>query len=490
MFAGIAGVAGSYAAAGYTQSFVAAPITAFLTWMMPDFVLRFAIGTLTDIGQQFGIEHLGQQANLLLALILGAGLLTCVTYGALVLGRGFKSIAASIGLTVVLVWGAVTVLTGGPVLALGAGVTSGIVVTVAALAATSRNTNEAAAGRRQVLGSIAGAFGVSVLGYVLGTHERSRKAEPRPDIEIDEQRTQKLLAEAEEKSLGVEGLESLVSGTDFYEVDISNVNPDVSADDWTLSVTGAVETERTLDYETLIGMESVTRFKTLRCVSDTLNGKKMDNALWQAIPIEDVLKMSNTQGKFVMLRAADGYFEEFPVAALETGLLAYAKDGGVLPTAHGYPVRALIPGHWGEINVKWLTEIEILDRPAKGFWEERGWHGTGPVNTVAKLHATNTLSDGRMQVGGHAYAGTRGIERVDISTDGGDSWNRATLSQPLSGNIDRDTWRQWMYNYESPSREHQVVVRAVDGTGTIQPQESGEPFPSGATGWVSKTISP
>jgi len=109
------------------------------------------------------------------------------------------------------------------------------------------------------------------------------------------------------------------------------------------------------------------------------------------------------------------------------------------------------------------------------------------VNTVAKLHVENDLEDGRKQVAGHAYAGTRGIERVEVSTDGGDSWADARLSGPLPG---EDVWRQWAYEYDPPERSHEVVVRATDGTGTLQPREEESPYPSGASGWVSKSVDP
>jgi hypothetical protein len=234
-----------------------------------------------------------------------------------------------------------------------------------------------------------------------------------------------------------------------------------------------------------------------------LNGKKMDTALWTGVPIMDLLESAGIDAGddcCVMLRAADDFFEEFPLSALENGFLAFEMNGEPLPRGHGYPVRALIPGHWGEINVKWLTEIEVLAEEAKGYWERRGWHGTGPVNTVAKLHAVNRLGDGEsggteMQVGGHAYAGTRGIQSVEVSTDGGESWDEATLSEPLPADTveqtqsAEDAWRQWEYSYESDS-PHEVVVRATDGEGDLQPSERSDSFPSGPTGWVSKQVKP
>ena len=187
-----------------------------------------------------------------------------------------------------------------------------------------------------------------------------------------------------------------------------------------------------------------------------------------------------------MLRGEDDYYVQFPVDVLVDGFLAWGMNGKELPTGHGHPVRVLIPGHWGETNVKWLTEIELLNTEADGYWEERGWQGTGEVNTIAKLweEGITHLDDGRVELAGHAYAGTRGIERVEVSTDGGSTWNEADLSDPLP---DEDVWRQYQYVFE-PSGSHDVVVRAVDGEGTVQPSEESSPSPSGSSGWVSQTV--
>jgi Sulfite oxidase and related enzymes len=185
-----------------------------------------------------------------------------------------------------------------------------------------------------------------------------------------------------------------------------------------------------------------------------------------------------------MLRAEDDYFVQFPIEALEDGFLAWGMNGQALPQSHGHPVRVLIPGHWGETNVKWLDEIELLDEEMDGYWEQRGWHGTGPVNTVAKLWSESMLDDGNVEVAGHAYAGTRGVDVVEVSIDGGDTWQEAELSEPLPG---EDVWRQWRFEFE-PQGSQEVVVRAIDGDGTVQAEEQSDSFPRGATGWVSKTV--
>ena len=337
LLAGIAGVVGSYELAGYTEGFIAAPITSSLTERMPAALLRFAIGPVTQFGQLLGIEHLGQQLNLLLAIGLATGLFASLVLAALLTGRRLDTKFSRSGL----VWLAATVLTGSPVTALGAGAGSAIVVAVAAFARSvgePRDTGSATSGgRRAVLGSLASALGVGLLGYVLGNRqtstvtpqaaastERSSEtnasdaSEGNPDTngtdaesgesgenpENDENageganaRTiEDFLAVAEERSLGVAGLEGLVSGEDFYEVDIQNVNPNVTRQEWSLSITGAVESEADFGYADVTAMGRELRFGTLRCVSDTLNGTNMDNDLWTGVPVERLLEGTNPQG--------------------------------------------------------------------------------------------------------------------------------------------------------------------------------------------------
>lgn len=502
--AGAAAVAGSYAAAGFTPGYVVAPIESVLAQNFPGFALTFAVVVLGDLGQQLSL--------------IGATTLSAVVLGVFA-GLGWqlaeRSSVPAVGIPIAgaLTWAPVTLLTGAPVLALGAGLAAALVVGVVTVAGHAGiGDGEPAAGRRRLVGSLASVAGVGIVAWLLGRGKGGSGAaggQPTPlpfqrtagssgdspssgdeggEAAADNStpsRTQALLAEAERKSFDVDGLEPLVSG-DFYRVDINSVDPEVEAREWSLTVTGDVESETSFSYQDIVEMESTQEFATLRCVGEQLNGKKTDNALWEGVPAMKLLEEAGVPDNCcVMLRAADGYFEEFPLAALRDAKFAYRMNGELLPRAHGYPVRALVPGHWGEINVKWVEEIEILNEPAEGYWERRGWHGTGPVNTIAKLYTTNTLSDGRKQVAGHAYAGTRGIQSVEVSTDGGSTWSEAELTKPLPG---EDVWRQWKYEYDPPGGSHEVVVRATDGEGNLQPDSESGPFPSGPTGWVSKTV--
>jgi DMSO/TMAO reductase YedYZ molybdopterin-dependent catalytic subunit len=470
--AGIAGVAGSYAVAGFTPAFVAGRISAALARVTPGVVVTFAITVLGDLGELLTVVG---------GLVLSVAAFASLALLALLAGDAVRSSVLPPVAGGAAVFGVTTLLTGAPVAALVAGVATGLVLAVAPLAARIDTGAGVSPERREALGVVAAALVAVGLAYPLG-----QRRTPRVEGDVAPE-TRAMLDDATAKSLDVEGLEPLVSDG-FYQVDINAADPTLDAETWTLSVTGAVDQELEVTYDELTAMASKEVFNTLRCVGESLNGTKMDNALWTVAPMSPILERAGVDDQCcVMLRAADGFYEEFPVAALKRGLLAYRMNGRSLPRGHGAPVRALIPGHWGEINVKWLTEMEILERPAEGYWEQRGWHGTGPVNTVAKLHVVNRLAGDRIQVAGHAYAGTRGVSAVQVSTDGGGTWHDARLSEALPG---EDVWRQWAYEYDSPGERHEVVVRAVEADGTVQPADERGAFPSGPSGWVTRTVQP
>jgi DMSO/TMAO reductase YedYZ molybdopterin-dependent catalytic subunit len=469
LLAGVGAVAGSFALSGLTDGFVVVPVNRLVTDAMPGVVLTLAILLLGDLGQQLGL------AVSALAVVAAFAV---TTLGAFRAEGRYTRVGVAAALAGVLGY----FLGGGPRAALVTGLP---VLAVVLLATDQWGSVDAGDARRRVLRVGAGVAGLSVVGALLGRQRGSSPEFAETDPEVEP-----LLAAAEERSLDVAGMDPLVS-EGFYEVDINAVNPMVDAEGWTLTVEGntpdVLEEETTFTLSDLQDRTVEHRYETLRCVGERLNGHKMDTAVWTGTRVAPLLEAANVPEECcVMVRAADGYYEEFPLAALREATIVWRMNGKPLPRAHGHPVRIIVPGHWGEISVKWVTKFEILDREAQGYWEQRGWHGTGPVNTVAKLHAVNRLGDGRMQVGGHAYAGTRGIERVEVSTDGGQTWAEATLSEALPGG---NAWRQWKHEYDADG-PHEVVVRATDGTGAVQPRERAEAFPSGPTGWVSREVEP
>ena len=483
----VAAIGGSLLAVGPTPSFVVAAAAATLLALLPDALVAGGIDTLRDVAQP------------LLALSAAALLVVGGTALVFALGRGLDrasggSAGAGAHAVATLLTGVLVtyVLTNSAASAFGAALAGAVTV----LATTGFfEPAGVVQSRRQLLR--AGAVAVSAVGLgALVQRGGGSNTTPEPP----DPAAQSLLADADALGFDLPDAEPMVS-ENFYKVDIATADPELAAGEWSLSVTGLVDEPRTFSLTELqTEFPAERRFVTLRCVSDLVNGQKMDTALWTGLPVSALLDaVGAPESCCVTLHGADDYYVSFPRKALDPGLLAYGMNGRRLPRGHGYPLRTLVPGHWGETNAKWLTEIEIRDEPEDGYWESRGWEGTGEVHTVAKLHSVDTRGDG-IRVGGHAYAGTRGISAVEVSTDGGDTWTEATLSEPLPGAtpVDgdenpqpdgeaTDAWRMWQHEYEQ-SGQHEVVVRAVDGTGTLQPRKRQESFPSGATGWVRETV--
>jgi DMSO/TMAO reductase YedYZ molybdopterin-dependent catalytic subunit len=490
--AAIGSLAGSFAAVGFTPVFLASPLEAWLAKTMPGIVIALAI-------QELG--SLGQQLNLLTAIALTLIAVAAILRGTIALGTRLNNRMVPVVVGGATVWGLTALISGSFASAAGAGLGGAAVLLAASIAtlqlpgrseSSERVPDQA---KRRLIGAVATTVGVGVVAQTQTGNGTSEPVEPATAPANASSAVRTNLDSAAAKSLGVGGLEPLVS-TKFYQVDINSADPAIEPADWSLSVTGAVESPTTYTLEELTDLESQEEFHTIRCVGDSLNGKKMDNALWTGIPAKTIFEevQPTSDCNCVRLHADDGYFQVFPLEALEAGMFAYEMNGKELPRGHGYPLRALVPGHWGEVQVKWLTEIELLNEDMEGYWEKRGWHGTGPAGTVAKLHAVNDLDDGRKQVAGHAYAGTRGISDVEVSIDGGETWDSAQLSERLAA-VDPDAdsapptagtnvWRQWAFEYEPPEMGHEVVVRAIEADGTVQPTAQSKAFPDGATGWV------
>jgi DMSO/TMAO reductase YedYZ molybdopterin-dependent catalytic subunit len=475
--AGITGVAGSYAVAGYTRRFVVAPIDAAVVRTTPGEIVAFVI---QNVGEQGHLLHIALSFAIAVGLLAGAAVVGLYT------ARQFDRPVVGVGVAGVLAWCLTAVISAAPLLAVGTAVP---VAVFTAAGATPLAGPEHDSSRRRALLSSASAL--AFLGVAVGLSRSNAgrdSADGDGETEAMDDEVATLMQEADEKALDIRGdIPGLVSTfEEFYNVDIAEFDPDLSPEDWSLTITGEVGDDVTVTFDELTDMPTERRFVTLRCVGENLNGKKLDNAVWTGTPIKPLLREADPDGECgcAMLRAEDDYFVQFPIEALEDGFLAWGMNGQSLPRSHGHPVRVLIPGHWGETNVKWLDEIELLDEEMDGYWERRGWHGTGPVNTVAKLWSDTLLDNGNIEVAGHAYAGTRGVERVEVSTDGGETWQDAELSEPLPGD---DVWRQWRHEFEADG-SHDVVVRAVDGEGNLQPEDRSESFPSGATGWVTKTV--
>ena len=315
--------------------------------------------------------------------------------------------------------------------------------------------------------------------------ESELKSKPRP-VGFEDPRLTALLA-------------SEITPTDlFYRVDINPIPPTVDVNSWQLEVKGLVSQTSTITYEELRAMPSVQQIATLECISNKIGNDLISTAIWNGIRLKDLLEKSQVKpdAKYIVFRCADGYDVGIPLerGLQEGSILAYGMNGEALTTKHGYPVRAIIPGLYGMMNPKWITEIELVGEIYEGYWQKKGWAnnaqynthsfivipGSDPVRKVFRsLGALNIVVGEEIPIAGVAFAGDRGILKVEVSSDGGATWKEARIKDPLSPY----TWVLWATELNVTTKgNYKIIVRATDKTGKIQTAEVRDPFPNGAMG--------
>ena len=290
----------------------------------------------------------------------------------------------------------------------------------------------------------------------------------------------------------------------FYRIDINPIVPQVDSKSWNLTIKGLVEKPLTINYDQIKSMPSVEEYVTLECISNKIGGDLISTALWKGVRLSQLLEKAAIKPnvKYVVFRCADGYDVGIPIekSQMEGTILAYDMNYAPLTPKHGFPVRAIVPGLYGMMNPKWITEIELVDSVYEGYWQRLGWRNNAEDNTGStilipdhaparqrfrKLDETDDTSyGGKVPIAGIAFAGNRGISKVEVSTDGGTTWKTAQIKDPLS----QYTWVLWTAGYVPPNKEnYKIVVRATDKTGNTQTTEMSPPFPNGATGYHTIT---
>jgi len=282
----------------------------------------------------------------------------------------------------------------------------------------------------------------------------------------------------------------MTTTSDFYYVSKNFASdPDIDVHSWRLKVGGQVAQPFALTYDELRALPVIERFHTLECISNEVGGELISNAAFRGVSLADLLNRAGIrQGATeLVFHADDGYSDRLHLAqALDPrSLVVYAINGEPLPQAHGFPARLLIPGLYGMKSGKWLTELSVDSGNYQGYWEEQGWTNEAHIKTMTRIDVPGDgdLLDGRATfIAGVAFAADRGIARVDVSTDGGATWQEATLRRPLGAL----TWVLWELPWTPASGGHYLVARAVELDGTVQQPKEAPPLPDGASGyhWV------
>ena len=285
--------------------------------------------------------------------------------------------------------------------------------------------------------------------------------------------------------------------------------PTIEADTFTLTVKGLVEWPLTLSLANLRKMRSQTLIGTLECAGNgrTLfdpppDGEKWEfgavsTAEWTGIPLSEVLDLADPKpgATDVVFHGADSgtvpgradpirFGRSLAIEHAKRGdaLLAFAMNGEPLPVLHGYPLRLIVPRWYAVASVKWLTDIEVTDRPFLGFYQaERYWYEwprdgaivREPVTlqrvraVITEPAAQATVPRGSLAVRGVAWSGAGPIDRVDVSVNDG-PWERTELIAEPS----RHSWQPWqLMTHVYHAGALTLRARATDADGNTQPTQ-------------------
>lgn len=279
---------------------------------------------------------------------------------------------------------------------------------------------------------------------------------------------------------------------EFYRIDINVRPPTIMQADWQLQVDGLFDNPRPFSLADLMVFPAVTQPLTLSCISNRIGGDLIGTAEWTGVRLGLVLEELGLQpaAQELYIEAEDGFYESVSLPDMmdPRTLLVYAMNGQTLPQEHGFPLRIYIPNRYGMKQPKWITRIEAIEGEGSGYWVERGWSETARPHIISIIDTVADearLADGRIPIGGIAWAGDRGIQQVEVQVDEA-AWQTAELRVPPLSTL---TWVQWRYDWPAASGEHTFRVRATDGEGDLQIGEETGVRPDGATGYHTITRS-
>lgn len=278
----------------------------------------------------------------------------------------------------------------------------------------------------------------------------------------------------------------VTSVADHYVVDIDINDPMIDGPGWRLRVLGLVERPLELGFLDLQRQFTpVEDTSVLTCISNQVGGPLVGSSRWAGVRLAELLDRAGVRpsASALIVRCADGYSAGISLAAGRhpSALVAIAQDGQALAREHGFPCRLRLPALYGMLNPKWVTSIELVDRPYRGYWAQQGWSATAVVRTESRIDTPHRARVGEPTwIAGVAWAGVRGIRAVQVSLDEGRSWQPARLRTPLSP----WAWTQWAYRW-TPQRAggQPVRCRAIDDTAAVQDPGRRPPHPSGASGY-------
>jgi DMSO/TMAO reductase YedYZ molybdopterin-dependent catalytic subunit len=295
----------------------------------------------------------------------------------------------------------------------------------------------------------------------------------------------------------------------------ANIPTEVNADTFRLAVRGHVNQVLSLSLPDILALPQVELAAVNQCSGNSRglftppvpggqwgNGA-MGNARWTGVRLRDVLDRAGVKAGAVQVRfngldepvVPDGpdFLKSLSLDHARDGevMIAYAMNDEQLPLLNGFPLRLVVPGWYSTYWVKMLSNVEVLDKPDDSFWmakaylipdtphasvkpDETGYKQV-PINRmVPRSFVTNPRPGDTIPAGtptlarGIAFGGDTGVARVDLSSDGGKTWQPARLGQDEG----KYSFRQWQAELTAPARgSHTLLVRCTNSAGVAQPSE-------------------
>lgn len=273
--------------------------------------------------------------------------------------------------------------------------------------------------------------------------------------------------------------------------------PAIDPQEHSLTLHGMVDQPMQFTMDDLMRLPSVSRIHFIECSGNTLTEWDeptlktvqgthglTSTSEWTGVPLSTVLEMAGLQdgAAWILAEGADAAVmtRSVPVdKAMDDAILAYAQNGEALRPEQGYPLRLLLPGFEGNTHIKWLRRLEVSDKPFMTREETSKYTDLMPDGTARQFSmemdakSVITFPSGAMklprpgfyEVTGIAWSGRGTITKVEVSADGGETWQEATLQEPVLSKSHTRFRLPWVWDGE----EAVLQSRAVDDTGYVQP---------------------
>ena len=276
---------------------------------------------------------------------------------------------------------------------------------------------------------------------------------------------------------------------------------DLKKSDYRLMINGLVDTPLVFTYEDLERFPRENHVYFCECAANTgmewagaqLNGAQFTHGMihnmeYTGVPLRLLLQEAgyDTSGKWVFVEGADASSNgrSIPMEkALDDVLVAFKANGEALRKEHGYPVRLVVPGWEGNMWVKWIRRIEVTNEPVESREEtskytdtledgtSRKWTWAMDAKSVVTSpspQAPITHGQGPLVITGLAWSGNGAITRVDVSRDGGKTWETARLAKPG----EKMALTRFYLDVDWDGSEMLLQSRAMDETGYVQPTKA------------------